>query len=91
MSDLLCDIQDKLCLLTLNRIEKHNAFDNHLLNALQAEVDAAQKNPQVRVIVLKANGAHFSAGADLDWMRHTITLSEAEKFKRRDGFRQPDV
>ncbi len=78
MSDLLYEIQDHLCLLTLNRVSKHNAFDNHLLAEMQTQLDAAIANPQVRVIVLKANGKHFSAGADLAWMQDMARFSEAE-------------
>jgi methylglutaconyl-CoA hydratase len=78
VSDLLYEIQDHLCLLTLNRVSKHNAFDNHLLAEMQTQLDAAIANPQVRVIVLKANGKHFSAGADLAWMQDMARFSEAE-------------
>lgn len=81
MSDLLNEIQDKVCLLTINRISKHNAFDNHLLAQMQAQLDAAISNPEVRVIVLKANGKHFSAGADLAWMQSMAQFSEEENLK----------
>ena len=78
MSDLLTEIQDKVCLLTINRVSKHNAFDNHLLALMQTQLDAAINNPEVRVIVLKANGKHFSAGADLAWMHSMAQFSEEE-------------
>lgn len=78
MSDLLFEIQNHLCLLTLNRVNKHNAFDNNLLSAMQKQLDAAIANPQVRVIVLKANGKHFSAGADLGWMQTMVRFNEEE-------------
>lgn len=81
MSDLLCDIQDKTCLLTLNRIDKHNAFDNQLLSEMQKQLDAAINNHEVRVIVLKANGKHFSAGADLSWMQSMVNYSEEQNLK----------
>lgn len=78
MSDLLYEIQDHLGVLTLNRVEKHNAFDNHLLAEMQKQLDAAIADPQIRIIVLKANGKHFSAGADLAWMQDMARFSEAE-------------
>jgi methylglutaconyl-CoA hydratase len=81
MSDLLMEIQDKVCLLTINRISKHNAFDNHLLAQMQTQLDAAINNPEVRVIVLKANGKHFSAGADLAWMQSMAQFNEEENLK----------
>jgi methylglutaconyl-CoA hydratase len=81
MSDLLYEIQDNLCLLTLNRVAKHNAFDDHLLLELQARLDTAISDPLIRVILLKANGTHFSAGADLAWMQNMAGFSQEENLK----------
>ncbi|MCE0723324.1 MULTISPECIES: enoyl-CoA hydratase-related protein [Legionella] len=81
MSDLLFEIQDHLYLLTLNRVSKHNAFDNQLLSEMQHQLDAAIANSNVRVIVLKANGKHFSAGADLAWMQNMARYNEEENLK----------
>lgn len=78
MSDLLSEIQGKVLLITFNRLSKHNAFDDQLLLQLQYLLDEAQLDPAVRVIVLKANGKHFCAGADLDWMQRIAAYSEEE-------------
>ena len=78
MSDLLSELHDKVFILTLNRITKHNAFDDALLKSLQLTLDGAIADPQVRVIVLRANGKHFSAGADLSWMQRMANYSEEE-------------
>lgn len=78
MSDVLSELQEHVLMITLNRIHKHNAFDNTLLTDLQIILDNAQNNDQVRVIVLKANGRHFSAGADIGWMQRMATFSEQE-------------
>ncbi|WP_058462335.1 enoyl-CoA hydratase-related protein [Legionella adelaidensis] len=78
MSDILQETQEKVLLVTFNRIEKHNAFDDVFLAELQNILDAAEKNSGVRVIVLKANGKHFSAGADLQWMQRMASFTEEE-------------
>lgn len=78
MSDLLSELHDNLFVITFNRIDKHNAFDDTLLNSLQAILDDAIANPHVRVIILKAHGKHFSAGADLAWMQRMADYSEQE-------------
>lgn len=78
MSDLISEIHDQMCLLTINRVNKHNAFDNHLLEEMQIQLDAAINNDTVRVIVLKANGKHFCAGADLAWMQSMIAYDEKQ-------------
>lgn len=78
MSDILTELQEHVLLVTLNRINKHNAFDDVILADLQLLLDEARDNPLVHVIVLKANGRHFSAGADLAWMQRMATFSEEE-------------
>lgn len=81
MSDLLIEIQDRICLLTINRQSKHNAFDDNLLAEMKNQFEKAINNPRIRVIVLKANGKHFSAGADLEWMQRIAQFSVEENLK----------
>jgi len=78
MQDLLCEIDGHVLILTLNRTDKHNAFDDKLLHALQEQLDMAEANPAIRVTLLRANGRHFSAGADLNWMQRMANFTEAE-------------
>ncbi|KTD08647.1 enoyl-CoA hydratase-related protein [Legionella jamestowniensis] len=78
---LLTELQNQIFILTLNRIDKHNAFDDHLLAILQHKLDEAISNPQVRIILLKANGRHFSAGADLNWMQRMAQFNEDENLR----------
>ncbi len=77
-TDILCDIQDGVFIITLNRLTKHNAFDDVLLEKLYDIINDAIEHPDVRVILLNANGKHFSAGADLSWMQRMSTYSEDE-------------
>lgn len=51
--------------LTLNRPAKLNALSGPLVAALLDALDAATRDPQVRVIVLEGAGRAFSAGYDL--------------------------
>tara|TARA_A100001391_G_scaffold55970_1_gene34212 strand:+ start:67 stop:846 length:780 start_codon:yes stop_codon:yes gene_type:complete len=55
--------------ITLNRPDKRNAFDNTVIEALIQAFEQASADPDTRVILLDAAGKHFSAGADLNWMR----------------------
>ena len=55
--------------MTLNRPEKHNAFDDSIIAELREAFDALAKNDNVRVVVLASRGKSFSAGADLGWMK----------------------
>lgn len=81
MSDLLSEVKGRVFIITLNRVAKSNAFDDHLLLTLQQTLDEAMANPVVRVIILRANGRHFSAGADLAWMQRMAEFSEEENIK----------
>jgi methylglutaconyl-CoA hydratase len=64
--------------LRLNRPELHNAFDAMLIAALTGALESLAADDDVRVVVLEAEGASFSAGADLNWMRGMAAASEAE-------------
>lgn len=64
--------------LCLNRPEVHNAFDDALIAELNQALADFAANPQVRLLILCSEGKHFSAGADLAWMRRMAGYSEAE-------------
>ena len=54
--------------VTLNRPEVNNAYDAGLIHGLLAAMDELGRQPLLRVGVLKGNGKHFQAGADLKWI-----------------------
>ncbi|WP_461480535.1 enoyl-CoA hydratase/isomerase family protein [Porticoccus sp.] len=61
--------------VTLNRQEKHNAFDDQVIAELDSAFQQVATNPSARVMVLAAAGKHFSAGADLAWMKRMCGYS----------------
>jgi methylglutaconyl-CoA hydratase len=79
------NIDGGVATLTLNRPDVHNAFDDQLIAALTARLRELDANPQVRVVVLAANGKSFSAGADLNWMKRMAAYSEAENLRDAVG------
>jgi len=54
--------------VTLNRPEVNNAYNGDLIQGLLNAMDALAAAPALRVVVLKGNGRHFQAGADLKWI-----------------------
>lgn len=62
--------------ITLNRPDRHNAFDDTLIAELTAALRRLGGNAGVRAVVLASTGRSFSAGADLDWMRRMAQHSE---------------
>ncbi len=55
--------------VTLNRPEVNNAYNGDLIQGLLATMDALGVRPGLRVVLLRGNGRHFQAGADLRWIR----------------------
>lgn len=51
--------------ITLNRPDSRNAQNATMLYELNNAFDRACRDPEVKVIILAANGPHFSAGHDL--------------------------
>ena len=75
---LLLDRDGSVVRLRLARPEVHNAFDAGLVAALTDALAALGRDPGVRAVVLEGEGASFSAGADLHWMRGMAAAGEAE-------------
>jgi enoyl-CoA hydratase len=66
VSDLiLYDVAEGVATITLNRPERRNAQNPELLDALNAAWERAAEDDAVRVILLRAEGPHFSAGHDV--------------------------
>jgi methylglutaconyl-CoA hydratase len=55
--------------VTLNRPAVNNAYDGAVIEGLARAFAALAANPIVRVVVLRGNGRHFQAGADLAFLR----------------------
>ncbi|GAA0796155.1 enoyl-CoA hydratase-related protein [Marinobacterium sediminicola] len=79
MTTLIQTLDAGILRLTLNRADKRNAFDRDLYAALTAALNAADGNPEVRVVVLGAEGDCFSAGNDI-----ADFLAEPEQGRRTD-------
>jgi methylglutaconyl-CoA hydratase len=54
--------------VTLNRPEVNNAYNGEMIEGLLAALDALGSTKGLRAVVLKGNGKHFQAGADLKWI-----------------------
>lgn len=59
------EVDGHVLLIGVNRPEKRNAFDVGMLEELAAAYERLGKEQELRVGVLFAHGAHFSAGLDL--------------------------
>ena len=79
--NILTEIDAGVGIITLNRPERHNAFDDILIRELIAAVAAMAADDAVRVLVISSTGKSFSAGADLDWVARAAAYSPDESLR----------
>ena len=75
MPDLKIDNSGPIRFITLARQERRNAVDEELIAGLTEAFRDASDAPTVRVVVLRAEGSSFSAGADLRYMQRMANYS----------------
>lgn len=57
--------QEHIFLIGLDRVNKRNALDSHMLEGLTRAINEYENDPDLRCAVLFAHGDHFTAGLDL--------------------------
>ena len=62
---VLYQVDDKVCIITLNRPEKLNAISRELQLALTEAFARADADPATSVVLLRAEGRSFCAGYDI--------------------------
>lgn len=67
--------------VTLNRPKVNNAYNGDLIQGLHDAMDALGSEAHLRIVVLRGNGKHFQAGADLSWITGVASQSPAENDK----------
>ena len=75
---LQVSLKDRLLTLTLDRPDKRNALDRGLIDALHHELERAELDADVRVVVLAGAGKDFCAGADLEELLASADRSPGE-------------
>ena len=78
---VIYQVEDRIAEITMNRPEKRNALNPALVAELTAAFLKAQNDANVKVVVLKANGDVFSAGADLPYMQQLQGFSYEENIQ----------
>lgn len=54
-----------ICLIGLNRADKRNAFDSHMIKQLSEALTRYENDGNLRCALIFAHGEHFTAGLDL--------------------------
>lgn len=75
---IIAERRGKIGVVTLNRPELHNAFNNVLVAELNSVLDAAESDDDLHALVITGEGRSFCAGADTTWMRGMAQASQLE-------------
>jgi methylglutaconyl-CoA hydratase len=76
---VLADIDARgVATVALNRPEVGNAYNGAMIDSLLAGLGEITLRSELRAVLLKGNGRHFQAGADLNWIREVGRASPEE-------------
>jgi methylglutaconyl-CoA hydratase len=75
------EVKDRIGYITLNRPDKRNALNHDLVAELSAVFTQADLDEQVKVVVLRARGSAFCAGADLEYLQQLQNYSYEENLE----------
>ncbi|MDM0012285.1 enoyl-CoA hydratase/isomerase family protein [Variovorax sp. J22P168] len=75
---LTLSVEGAVARIWLDQPDARNAFDDTVIAELTRAFTEAGAAPQVRAIVLGANGPAFCAGANLNWMRRMADYTRDE-------------
>lgn len=65
LTDILYEVSEGVAVITLNRPETLNSFNEAMHQSLHTALDSAASDPQVRAVLLTGAGRGFCAGQDL--------------------------
>ncbi len=99
--NIVTEIDQGVGIITLNRPDRHNAFDDAMIDEISIATSAMEADPAVRLVVYSSTGKSFCAGADLNWMKRMAGYSSqanlddsralAEMFRRVRQCSKPTV
>ncbi len=76
---VLCDIDSRgIATVTINRPEVNNAYNGEVIEKLLEGIKRLGDDSAIRIIILRGNGKHFQAGADLKWIDWVSSRTEAD-------------
>lgn len=78
---ILTKIENRIGFITLSRPEKRNALSPELIEELGNAFTAFEHDPAVKVVIMKAEGKAFCAGADLDYIKQMQNFSYEENLE----------
>lgn len=81
MKTIESSISNRVGTIVLNRPEKRNAISDEMVGELKSVLEDWKSNPGVKVVIIKAKGKAFCAGADLAYLQKLQNLSFRENLE----------
>lgn len=78
MKTVITENKDNYFIITLNRPESKNAFDQVMIAELTELFNKISQDESITAVILKGAGTAFCSGADLSWMKNMINYSYQE-------------
>lgn len=80
-------IENNVAHVSINRPDKANSLNKKAWDEMKAIFEAADKDPEIRVIILSGEGKHFCAGIDLSMLMDITALSNFKcQARKREKF-----
>ncbi len=70
------EVDGPIAEVVLNRAEKMNALNENSFTELVAAAETVRSNKQIRVVIIRAEGDHFCAGADKAFLQGAVSDPE---------------
>jgi enoyl-CoA hydratase/carnithine racemase len=67
-NELLCEVQGRVAIITLNRPEARNALSDHLTPALRTMIRVCGEDPSIGALLITGAGTAFCSGGDVKGM-----------------------
>jgi methylglutaconyl-CoA hydratase len=88
MSEIIVNLENRICTITLNRPAKRNALNDALINDLKTALRETDNDKELRSAVIRGAGKDFCSGADLSAL-HKISESDVlENHDDADNLRE---
>src|SRR5246127_1578977 len=81
--EILYAVADRVATITLNRPDKLNAWTATMEREVRSAVEEAERDSQVRVIVLTGGGRGFCAGADMSLLGAVAKQGVTDRLRER--------
>jgi len=80
------EIKGHILTITLDRPDKSNAWTSEMIEQFVSELKAADKDTDIRVIIITGNGKHFCAGGDIHQMKNKEEMFAGEPNELRERY-----